>query len=112
MESRRKSNGSFVDHVSSSKREGCSTDQMEQKLQTDYMAYEQQKALLADSVRQQKEQELMMAQQQLQQMAQGGQLTKDTHVWKQGMANWELAGNVQELNSLFGAVPPPPPPAP
>ena len=48
--------------------------------------------------------------QQLQQMAQGGQLTKDTHVWKQGMANWELAGNVQELNSLFGAVPPPPPP--
>ena len=44
------------------------------------------------------------------QMAQGGQLTKDTHVWKQGMANWELAGNVQELNSLFGAVPPPPPP--
>jgi outer membrane protein len=43
--------------------------QMEQKLQTDYMAYEQQKALLADSVRQQKEQELMMAQQQLQQMA-------------------------------------------
>ena len=43
--------------------------QMEQKLQTDYMAYEQQKTLLADSVRQQKEQELMMAQQQLQQMA-------------------------------------------
>ena len=43
--------------------------QMEQKLQSDYMAYEQQKALLADSVRQQKEQELMMAQQQLQQMA-------------------------------------------
>ena len=48
--------------------------------------------------------------QQLQQMVQGGQLTKDTHVWKQGMVNWELAGNVQELNSLFGAVPPPPPP--
>ena len=24
-----------------------------------------------------------------------GQLTKDTHVWKQGMVNWELAGNVQ-----------------
>ena len=48
--------------------------------------------------------------QQLQQMVQGGQLTKDIYVWKQGMANWELAGNVQELNSLFGAVPPPPPP--
>jgi membrane protease subunit (stomatin/prohibitin family) len=50
--------------------------------------------------------------QQLQQMVQDGQITKDTYVWKQGMANWELAGNVQELSSLFGAVPPPPPPAP
>jgi hypothetical protein len=26
------------------------------------------------------------------------------------MAGWELAGNVQELSTLFGAVPPPPPP--
>jgi hypothetical protein len=26
------------------------------------------------------------------------------------MAGWELAGNVQELSILFGAVPPPPPP--
>lgn len=50
--------------------------------------------------------------QQLQQMVQSGQFTKDTYVWKQGMANWELAGNVQELSSLFGAVPPPPPPPP
>jgi membrane protease subunit (stomatin/prohibitin family) len=48
--------------------------------------------------------------QQLQQMVQSGQITKDTHVWKQGMAGWELAGNVEELASLFGAVPPPPPP--
>jgi membrane protease subunit (stomatin/prohibitin family) len=48
--------------------------------------------------------------QQLQQMVQNGQLTKNTHVWKQGMAGWELAGNVQELSTLFGAVPPPPPP--
>ena len=48
--------------------------------------------------------------QQLQQMVQTGQLTKNTHVWKQGMAAWELAGNIQELASLFGAVPPPPPP--
>lgn len=47
--------------------------------------------------------------QQLQQMAQNGQLTRQTFVWKQGMANWEMAGNVQELASLFGAVPPPPP---
>jgi hypothetical protein len=48
--------------------------------------------------------------QQLQQMVQNGQLTINTHVWKQGMAGWELAGNVQELSTLFGAVPPPPPP--
>ncbi len=50
--------------------------------------------------------------QQLQQMVQGGQITKDTYVWKQGMVNWEFAGNVQELSSLFVAVAPPPPPAP
>jgi membrane protease subunit (stomatin/prohibitin family) len=48
--------------------------------------------------------------QQLQQMVQNGQLTQNTHVWKQGMAGWEVAGNVQELGNLFGAVPPPPPP--
>jgi membrane protease subunit (stomatin/prohibitin family) len=47
--------------------------------------------------------------QQLQQMVQNGQLTQNTHVWKQGMAGWEVAGNVQELTNLFGAVPPPPP---
>lgn len=47
--------------------------------------------------------------QQLQQMVQNGQLTTNTHVWKQGMAGWETAGNVQELANLFGAVPPPPP---
>jgi hypothetical protein len=48
--------------------------------------------------------------QKLQEMAQSGQLTKEVHVWKQGMANWELAGNVDELASLFSAPPPPPPP--
>ena len=47
--------------------------------------------------------------QQLQQMVQNGQLTPNTHVWKQGMAGWEIAGNVLELSYLFGAVPPPPP---
>jgi len=50
--------------------------------------------------------------QQLQQMVQAGQITKDTHVWKQGMAGWLTAGEVQELANLFGAVPPPPPPSP
>ena len=52
--------------------------------------------------------------QQLQQMAHSGQLTPQTYVWKQGMANWELAGNVAELATLFtppipGITPPPPP---
>jgi hypothetical protein len=47
--------------------------------------------------------------QQLQQMVQNGQLSQNTHVWKQGMANWEIAGNIQELTNLFGTVPPPPP---
>jgi membrane protease subunit (stomatin/prohibitin family) len=47
--------------------------------------------------------------QQMQQMVQQGQMTAQTYVWKQGMANWEMAGNVQELATLFGAVPPPPP---
>lgn len=50
--------------------------------------------------------------QQLQQLVQSGQLTRQTYVWKQGMANWDLAGNVAELASLFGAVPPPAPPMP
>ena len=48
--------------------------------------------------------------QQLQQMVQNGQLTQNTHVWKQGMTAWDLAGNVEELSSLFASVPPPPPP--
>lgn len=47
--------------------------------------------------------------QQMQQMVQNGQMNAQTYVWKQGMAGWEMAGNVQELSSLFGAVPPPPP---
>ena len=51
---------------------------------------------------------------QLQQMVQTGQLAPQSYVWKQGMANWEFAGQVQELASLFappspGSMPPPPP---
>jgi hypothetical protein len=53
-----------------------------------------------------------MGWQQLQQMAQNGQLIINIHVWKQGMAGCELAGNVQELANLFGAVLPPTPPPP
>jgi len=47
----------------------------------------------------------------LQQMVMSGQLTRETLVWKQGMANWAAAGTVAELTPVFGAVPPPMPPA-
>lgn len=48
--------------------------------------------------------------QQLQQLVAQGQLTQQTYVWKQGMANWELAGNVAELANLFIQSTPPPQP--
>lgn len=46
----------------------------------------------------------------LRQYVQSGQLTKDTLVWKEGMANWTAAGQVPELAPLFGSTPPPLPP--
>jgi membrane protease subunit (stomatin/prohibitin family) len=49
---------------------------------------------------------------QLQEMARAGQLAVNHHVWKPGMANWDLAGNVAELGPVFAAASPPPPPAP
>lgn len=39
--------------------------------------------------------------QQLQQLVNQGLLTKQTYVWKQGMAQWEFAGNIAELLPLF-----------
>lgn len=51
---------------------------------------------------------------QLAAMVRAAQLTPQTHVWKPGMAGWELAGNVAELSPVFTMaqppVPPPPPP--
>lgn len=44
-----------------------------------------------------------------------GQLTKDTLVWKAGMASWEKAGELKELQNIFLTTPPPmptPPPLP
>lgn len=49
---------------------------------------------------------------QLQQLAQSGQFTPNTYVWRQSMPAWEIASRVPELMSLFGAVPPPVPPVP
>lgn len=47
---------------------------------------------------------------QLQQLVQQGQLTHQTYVWKQGMPQWQLAGEVVELLPLFqGEVPQMPP---
>lgn len=46
---------------------------------------------------------------QMEQMVQNGSLTKDTYVWKSGMNQWELVGNVSELVSIFTQTPPPPP---
>ena len=50
--------------------------------------------------------------QQLQVLVSNGQLTKQTYVWKQGMANWDFAQNIPEMASLFGTNTPPPPPVP
>jgi len=45
----------------------------------------------------------------LQQQVTTGKLTRDTLVWKQGMAQWTAAGQVDELKSLFGGTVQPPP---
>ena len=43
-------------------------------------------------------------------MAANGQFTKESLVWKSGMANWQTAGSIPELAGLFaGSVPPVPP---
>jgi membrane protease subunit (stomatin/prohibitin family) len=45
----------------------------------------------------------------LQSMIQNGTLTRDTLVWKQGMAEWLAAAQTPELAALFSAPPPLPP---
>lgn len=50
---------------------------------------------------------------QLKQMVNNGQMTAQTLVWCQGMANWEAAGKRPDLAGLFApAAPPIPPPPP
>lgn len=46
----------------------------------------------------------------LAQMATAGQLTADSLVWKNGMAQWAKAGTIDELEKLFSNVTPPIPP--
>ena len=46
----------------------------------------------------------------LTQMAAAGQLTADSLVWKNGMAQWAKAGTVDELKNLFANAMPPIPP--
>lgn len=45
----------------------------------------------------------------VQQLTQQG-LTPQTMVWKNGMANWQAAGEIPELQSALPAISPPPPP--
>ena len=44
---------------------------------------------------------------QLQQQAQNSQLTRESLVWTQGMAQWTPAAQVAALASLFAHLPPP-----
>jgi hypothetical protein len=41
------------------------------------------------------------------QQAASGQLTRNSLVWKAGMAGWVKAGEVPELAGLFAGSPPP-----
>ncbi len=43
----------------------------------------------------------------LQTMTQSGTLTRETQVWKNGMATWTKAEAITELSALFSNVPPP-----
>lgn len=47
--------------------------------------------------------------QQLKQLVQQGQLTTQSYVWKQGMPQWAMAGQIAELQPLFAGVTPPMP---
>jgi len=44
---------------------------------------------------------------QIKQMVTEGRITKETLVWKQGMADWVPAGQVPDMTAFFGSVPPP-----
>ncbi|OZC03923.1 SPFH domain-containing protein [Rubricoccus marinus] len=48
---------------------------------------------------------------QLKAQAASGELTRESHVWREGMDGWKTAGEVEAMQPVFGAVPPPPPAA-
>lgn len=48
----------------------------------------------------------------LQQLVRQNVVTRDTLMWKQGMAQWAKASEVPEVATLFATQAPPPPPAP
>lgn len=43
----------------------------------------------------------------LKQMVLQNQFTRESLVWKEGLAAWAAAGNLPDLSSVFGSVPPP-----
>lgn len=45
-------------------------------------------------------------------LVRGGTIRRDTMVWSAGMSDWSPAGQVNDLASLFGQVPPPRPAGP
>jgi len=49
---------------------------------------------------------------QLKSFIQNGQLLKETLMWKEGMAEWGKAENLNDIQGLFNLAPPPPPPPP
>ena len=54
----------------------------------------------------------LIDQTQEQQLIQQKMITRDTLVWKQGMAQWSKAGSVPEMATMFAPQGPPPPPVP
>ncbi|WP_306639742.1 SPFH domain-containing protein [Sanyastnella coralliicola] len=43
----------------------------------------------------------------IQNMIAGGQISRESLMWKQGMADWIAASQIQEVSGFFGSVPPP-----
>lgn len=46
----------------------------------------------------------------LKQLVSSGQLNPNSLVWKEGMASWQAASTIAEVNALFSSTPPPLPP--